>query len=153
MLQQLPKGLAIAVLAASPADLEHHLHILPASLHQQAIEAAFSPIRRHRSLSLDFDSLRDPITLYALLHAATAGITGTRALKELELKNIPDSCDSRLLQMISDACRSASDVQLDLTCSTPHAVPTALPFVPVGFLFFAFFERLCRRIPLSPACS
>jgi hypothetical protein len=61
VLQQLPNVLAIEVLAASPADLEHHLSILPATLHLLAIEAAFPSIRRHRSLSLDFDSLRLPL--------------------------------------------------------------------------------------------
>jgi hypothetical protein len=40
VLQQLPESLAIAVLAASPAHLVHHLSILPGSFHHLAIEAA-----------------------------------------------------------------------------------------------------------------
>jgi hypothetical protein len=80
---ELPEGLAIAVLAASPADLEHHLSILPESLHLLAIEAAYPSIRHLPSLTLEFNSLRDPTTAYAVLHAATAGATGARAPQEL----------------------------------------------------------------------
>jgi hypothetical protein len=56
VLKKLPEGLAIAVLAAPPADLNHQLNILPASLHHLAIEAAFPSIRSQLSLTLDFNS-------------------------------------------------------------------------------------------------
>jgi hypothetical protein len=116
VLQQLPEGLAIAVLAASPAPFEHHLSILPACLHPLAVEAAFPSIRRHHSLSLDFGSLKNT-TAYAVLHAATAATIGFSALKELKLKQIPVGCDNHLHQMISAACRSAQDVQLHFRCT------------------------------------
>jgi hypothetical protein len=48
----------MAVLTASAADIEHHLSVLPSSLHPLAIEVAFPSIRRDRSLTLDFASLR-----------------------------------------------------------------------------------------------
>jgi hypothetical protein len=73
VLQQLPEGLAISVLAAAAADLEHQMSILPASLHPLAVEAAYPSIRRDHSLIFDFNcmwmtSLR---TSQAVLHAAT----------------------------------------------------------------------------------
>jgi hypothetical protein len=114
VLLQLPEGLAIAVLAASPASLEHHLSVLPGSLHQLAIEAALPSIRRHHCLAFDFKSLRDPTTAYKVLHAATVGATGAKALQKLELKHIPVRCDNRLQQLIAAACRSASDVSVGL---------------------------------------
>jgi hypothetical protein len=124
VLQQLPEGLAIAVLAASPADVEHHLSMLPDSLHPLAIEAGLPSIRYQRSLSLDFKSLRNPIMV---LHAAISGTTGASALKELELKHIPVRYNECLQQLISSACRSASDVRLDFRCSIPSLFPKSLP--------------------------
>jgi hypothetical protein len=112
VLHKLPEGLAIAVLAASPADVEHHLSVLPSSLHPLAIEAAFPSIYRQQSLTLDFSSLRDPNTACAVLHAATSGTTGASALQALELKNIPLICGDHLVQLMSAACKSASDVRL-----------------------------------------
>jgi hypothetical protein len=67
VLHQLPEGLAIAVLISSRADLEHHLSILPSSLHPLAVEAAFPSIRRDHSLTLDFATLKGPMTAYAVL--------------------------------------------------------------------------------------
>jgi hypothetical protein len=54
VLEQLPDGLAIAVLFASPEDLHHLLPVLPESLYALAIDAAFPSIRREHSLSLRF---------------------------------------------------------------------------------------------------
>jgi hypothetical protein len=85
VLEQLPEGLAIAVVAASPADFEHHLSILPASLHLVAVEAAFPSIRRDRFLSLDFNLLRHPSTAFEVLHVSTAETTGAKTLQTLEL--------------------------------------------------------------------
>jgi hypothetical protein len=121
VLQQLPEGLAIAVLAASPADLEQHLSILPVSLHPFAIEASFPSIRAHRSLNLDFASMRNPAAANMVLHAATAGTTEASALRGLELKNIPVKCNDCLQQLIPAAC-----VRLDFLCSHKHY--TYLPF-------------------------
>jgi hypothetical protein len=132
VLQQLPGGLAIAVLDASPADLEHHLSILPASLHPLAIEAAFPSIHRHHSLTLDFASLRNPATANMVLCAATSGTTEASALKSLELKNIPVKCNDRLQQLILAACRAASDVRLDFGCRNPHLFPRSSPFGQLG---------------------
>jgi hypothetical protein len=125
VLQTLPEGLAIAVLAAAPVDIEHQLAMLPTSLHPYAIEAAFPSIRRHHSLTLDFASLRDPASV---LHAATAGTTGASALKELELNNIPKRFSDRLQKLISAACRSASDVRLDFDSNYLHYAPKPVPF-------------------------
>jgi hypothetical protein len=81
VLEKLPEGLAIAVLAASPADLERHLSILPATLHPLAIEAAFPSIKRDRSLTLFFPpSNTVSSTTYAVMQAAT---TGANALHKL----------------------------------------------------------------------
>jgi hypothetical protein len=44
VLQKLPEGLAISVLAAAPAPLGKQLSILPKSLHPLAVEAAFPSI-------------------------------------------------------------------------------------------------------------
>jgi hypothetical protein len=88
VLQELPEGLAIAVLAASPADPDQHLSILPASLHLLVIEAAFPSVRRDHSLALDFDSLQSSNTANTVLHAATNGTTGSSVLRELELKHM-----------------------------------------------------------------
>jgi hypothetical protein len=92
VLEQLPEGLAIAVLAAPSASLDHKLSVLPASLHPLAAEAVFFSIRCHQSLTLDFDSQVGTGTAYKLLHAAT---TATRSLKEIDLKHIPVGTVSR----------------------------------------------------------
>jgi hypothetical protein len=113
VLEQLPEGLVMAILTASAAGIEHHLSVLPSTLHPLAIEVAFPSIRRDRSLALDFTSLRDPCSACTLLHAATAATTEASALQEVELKHIPLTCSERLLQLMSTACRSASDVRLD----------------------------------------
>jgi hypothetical protein len=119
VLEQLPEGLVMAVLTASPADIEHHLSVLPSSLHPHAIEVAFPSIRRDRSLTLDFASLRDPSTACAVLHAATAGTTEASALQALDLKHIPLTCSERLLQWMSAACISACDIKLDFGYVSP----------------------------------
>jgi hypothetical protein len=128
VLEQLPEGLAIAVLAASRTDLEHQLSILPASLHLFAIEAAFPSIRRHHSLTLDFKALRDRTTAYAVLHAATARTTGARPLQQVELKNIPVIHNDPLHHLISAACQSASDIRLNFQCGELQHVSGSLPF-------------------------
>jgi hypothetical protein len=129
VLQELPEGLAVAVLAASPADLEDHLSILPPSLHPLAIEAAFPEIRRKHHLTLDFDSLENLTTAYAVLHAAIEGTTGASALKSLELYDIPVSCNDRLQQLISAACSSASDVLLEFCEREEQLVALSRPFL------------------------
>jgi hypothetical protein len=131
VLQQLPEGLAIAVLAASPADLDHHLSILPASLHPLAIEAAFPSIRQRHCLTLNFYSLRKPATANVVLHAATAGTTARSVLQELDLKYIPVTCNDCLPQLIAVACSSASDVQLHFDYRFQD-IPTSPPFEQVG---------------------
>jgi hypothetical protein len=126
VLQQLPEGLAIAILAASPVGLEPQLSVLPDSLHPLAIEAAFPSIRRHHSLTLDFASLSNPNTACTVLHAATAETSGASALQTLELKHIPVTCDDRLQQLISAACGAASDVLLDFSLINPEQMPESL---------------------------
>jgi hypothetical protein len=132
VLQQLPEGLAIAVLTSSPADLEQHISILPSSLHPLAVEAAFPSIRRDHSLTLDFASLTGPMTAYTVLHAATAGSTAACDLQEVKLKQVPTSCNQRLQQVISATCRSASDVSLDFGCSDLQLVPEHPPFLQLS---------------------
>jgi hypothetical protein len=80
VLEQLPEGLAVSILAASTGGLDHHLSILPSSLHHIAIEAAFPEIRLENSLDLDLMSMKNQATAYAVLNAATAGKTGPGAL-------------------------------------------------------------------------
>jgi hypothetical protein len=111
VLQQLPEGLAIAVLAAAPADLERQLSILHPSLHQLAVNAAFPSIRRHKSLILDFNSLGTlPTTAHAVLHALN---TAASAPPTLQLNHIPMHNNNALLQLISSACTSVSDLRLN----------------------------------------
>jgi hypothetical protein len=131
VLDQLPEGLAMAVLAASAADLDDQLDILPASLHHLAIEAAFPSIHRHNSLVLSFGCLGDeaeeeaagvvtvsPAHAHAVLHAARSA---NSALEFLDLRNIIVAGNDWLLQLISPACMSPSDIRLsfdvgDLAC-------------------------------------
>jgi hypothetical protein len=84
VLEQLPKGLFMAVLTASAADIEQQLSVLPSNLHPLAIEVAFPSIRRDRSLTLDFTSLRRHSSVCAVLHAATAGTPAASALQALD---------------------------------------------------------------------
>jgi hypothetical protein len=115
VLEQLPEGLAIAVLTASPASLDHHLYILPADLHPLAIEAAFPSMRQERTLALDLFSPSNEIssTTYAVMQAATAAAC---ALQKLHLRHIPVQNNDQLLQMIAAVCKSASDVNLSFEC-------------------------------------
>jgi hypothetical protein len=126
VLQKLPQGLAISVLAASKADLEKQLSILSESLHPLAVEATFPSIRSHHSLTLDLASLGNLTTACAVLHAAT---TAKNALQKLHLKHIPVCDNDHLLQLISAACRSALDVCLHFTHSNQRQVPQSQPFV------------------------
>jgi hypothetical protein len=67
-----------------------------------------------------------------VLHAATAGATGASALKKLEMKNIPQSCSiGRLQELMSAACRSASDVKLSFAHSSSRRAPETLPLEQV----------------------
>jgi hypothetical protein len=114
VIQQLPENLAREVLAASPANLRYHLSILHGNLHRLAIEAAFPSIRRHQSLTLSIDSdlAGNAGIAYTVLHAA---ITACRALQRLHLNDIPLEDSVGLLQLISAACLSPSDVSLRQT--------------------------------------
>jgi Leucine-rich repeat (LRR) protein len=110
-LQELPESLAVAVLLASPVDLGHQLSILPESLHQHAINAAYPSIRRHHSLTLERNEVArtDRNTAYQVLqHATTAG----SPLKKLVVRGIPILNNKHLLQPITAACKLASAVQL-----------------------------------------
>jgi hypothetical protein len=125
VLQKLPEGLAISVLAASGAGLEKQLSFLSKSLHPLAIEAAFPSIRRHHSLTLNVAFLGTPTTACAVLHAATIA---TIPLQKLHLWLIPVCDNEHLLQLISAACRSALHVCFHFTHSNPHQVPDSQPF-------------------------
>jgi Leucine-rich repeat (LRR) protein len=115
VLEQLPESLAIAVLSALPVNLELQLKSLPGSLHRLAIEAASHSICRQGSLELDFDTfLSKTTTAEAVLDAVT---TGTSGLQRVFLNHIPVEDNERLLQLISTACSSASDVSLVFVCS------------------------------------
>jgi Leucine-rich repeat (LRR) protein len=111
VMNQLPEGLAVALLTASSADLNHQLDALPVSLHHLAVEAAFPSIRSHHSLTLNFNSTEKlkPGTACAVLHAATLA---NSALRKLHLSNISLKSNDRLLQVISAACMSSLDVSL-----------------------------------------
>jgi hypothetical protein len=128
VLDQLPEHLAMSVLAASPADLDQKLNILPASLHNLAIEAAIPSMRCHHSLTLSFgcsgyeeeDEDKDkgeckevvtvsPAHAHVVLHAARAA---SSALQILDLRNILVHGNAQLLQLISAACISPSDIRL-----------------------------------------
>jgi Leucine-rich repeat (LRR) protein len=120
VLEKLPEGLAIAVLAAPSAGLEHKLSVLPSSLHPLAVEAASFSIHYHRSLTLDFNAPVEKDTSYKLLHAAT---TATSTLREIDLRHIPVQNSKRLLELIPVACKSASDVRLDYGYQGEKPVP------------------------------
>jgi hypothetical protein len=125
VLEQLPEGLATAVLAVSRADFESHVLMLPASLHPLAVEAAFPSIRQHNSLTLDLTFLDKLTTAYAVLDTATKGATIPCALKSLTLRNIPVSSNDRFQHLISAACCSASYVKLQFTRSKAQLVPSS----------------------------
>jgi hypothetical protein len=97
-----------AVLAAAPVDLQHQLTILLASLHPLA---AFLSIRRHQSLTLDFNPLemirRFSSTAHAELHTAHKAAS---ALRKLELSYIAMNNNDTLLQLIGVACTTEYDV-------------------------------------------
>jgi hypothetical protein len=133
VLRHLPEGLAIAVLAALPGNLDHHLFILPTSLHPLAIEAAFPSIHRDHSLTLDFDSLTDPTATYEVLRAAT---TAPSYLKQLDLQHIAMQHiamqhNAPLMQMIAAACMRASDVSLSFDFDKTQDVHTWQPVAQV----------------------
>jgi Leucine-rich repeat (LRR) protein len=120
VLQKLPEGLAISVLAASEARLETKLSMLSESLHPLAVEAAFPSIRRNHSLTLSLDAVGTPANACAVLKAAT---TATTALQKLDLWNIPVCDNDHLLQLISAACRSALGVCLHFADTDRYQIP------------------------------
>jgi hypothetical protein len=97
-------------MAAPSAQFHHKLSVLPPSLHYLAVEGAFFSIFHRRTLSMDFDSSVGRGTAIKLLHAAA---TATRSLKKIDLKHIPVRIGKPVLELISVACKSASDVRLD----------------------------------------
>jgi hypothetical protein len=122
VLQQLPEGLAITVLAMAPAEIDHQLSILPVKLHPLVIDAAFPSIRQSHSLVLDNHSMswKNPSPVYSALFAA---ITGSIVLRRLKVQHVPDWNNECLLQLILIACKSASDVFLDYESCKSHHVP------------------------------
>jgi hypothetical protein len=109
VLEQLPEGLAIAVMAAPSTLIHQKLHLLPTSLHPLAVEAVLLSIRRHGCVTLNFHS-RVECTANKMLHTAT---TATISLKKIHLKQIPVCNSGHILELIPVACKSASDVSLD----------------------------------------
>jgi Leucine-rich repeat (LRR) protein len=130
VLEQLPDGLAIAVLSASAEDLHHQLSVLPESLYPLAIDAAFPAIRREHCLSLRFAPAfwSDPIMACAALHAVTKDFS---PLKRVELGSIPVQ-NERLLQLVPAACRSALDVSLEYGRLFEGQVPESQHFEQLG---------------------
>jgi hypothetical protein len=129
VLEQLPEGLAIAVLSAPSAGLHDKLSEIPASLHPLAAAATLFSIHRHRSLTLDFDSPVGKGNAYELLHAVT---TATGSMKKISLKHIPVQKDNHLLELIPAACKSASDVALDYGHRCKKPVPDLQHIVQLG---------------------
>jgi hypothetical protein len=124
ILEQLPEGLAIAILSAVPVNLEPQLECLPKRLHRLAINAAFPSISHHRSLALDFGASRwYTRTAVAILQAAATASSG---LRKLSLDHIPLHND-HLLQLISTACKSALDVSLSFEASSRAYTATCQP--------------------------
>jgi Leucine-rich repeat (LRR) protein len=130
VLQRLPGGLATKVLAASTADLEHQLSILPQSMHQLAVHAAFPSILCDHSLKLNsaFPVKRSTTAVHAALEAAT---TAPKFLKKLDLSHIPKQNDTRLLQLIAAACMTASDVSLMFDSDSLQDVASQQPVAPL----------------------
>jgi Leucine-rich repeat (LRR) protein len=124
--QRLPGRLATKVLAASPADLDRQLSILPPSMHQLAVHAAFPSIRCHHSLTLswNYHLEKSSTTLYAVLEAAT---TAPNFLKKFDLSYRPKQNDTRLMQLIAAACMTASDVNFMIDCDNLREVPWRQP--------------------------
>jgi hypothetical protein len=129
VLEQLPEGVAIAVLAAPSTPRDEKLSVLPASLHPLAVEAAFFFLHFHRSLTLDFASPVGGDTTYKLLHAA---ITATSPLREIDLKHIPVQNSKNLLELIPVACKAASYVRLDYGHQGEAPVPDLQHVVQLG---------------------
>jgi hypothetical protein len=141
VLEQLPEGLAVAVLAAAPLELDFQLSMLPIHLHPLAVEAAFPSIRQDHYLSLDFNlmSWRNPACVYEALHAA---ITSTRPLQKLSVQGIPECSNACLFQLILVACISASDVSLDYHFCCSQQVPLMRHFEQLR-------KVLCQNSSLS----
>jgi hypothetical protein len=131
VINQLPEGLAIAVLTASSADLSHQLDVLPASMHHLAVEAAFPSICSHNSLTLDFKSTEKlkPGTACTVLHAATRT---NCALRKLNLSHIPLKGNEPLLELISAACMSSLDVSLSFNVDNVPPLFEGKALVKVG---------------------
>jgi hypothetical protein len=129
VLEQLPEGLAIAVLAAPSTPLDEKLSVLPASLHPLAVEVAFFSLHFHRSLTLDFNSAVERDSTHKLLHAAT---TATSPLREIDLKHIPVQNSKHLLELIPVACKAASYVRLDYGHQGEAPVPDFQHVVQLG---------------------
>jgi hypothetical protein len=129
VLQMIPKGLAIAVLAVSSHDIGQQRSILPDSMHPLAIGAAFPSILSHHFFTFYFASLENPESTFQILHAAT---TASIALQKLHLKLIPVCDNEHVLQLISAACRSAMEITLDFPPSHLQRVRYSQLFAELG---------------------
>jgi Leucine-rich repeat (LRR) protein len=150
VLQQLPEGLATKVLAASPAELEDQLSILPPSMHPLAVHAAFPSIHCDHSLKLSGASFagNSPTTMNAVPEAAT---TAPNYLKKFDLIHILKQDDTRLLQLISAACMSASDVSLRLELNNLQNVAAQQPAAPLHEALSHNTSLTCLKLICSDA--
>jgi hypothetical protein len=133
VLQELPEGLAMSVLAAAPIDLEHQLAMLPASLHPLAVKAAFFSNVTHHSITLNFNShFRGSVSSATACEVLSFATSADTAFQKLVLKNIPVLSNGPLFQMISAACLSASDVSLGFGCNQVQHSPEWQPVAQLG---------------------
>jgi hypothetical protein len=139
VLQQLPEGLAIAVLAAAPVDLERQLSILPASLHPLAVEAALPSICRDHSLTLDFDECETNLSTFQTVLRVTSRSAST--LRCVQFKNIP-VVEDYLLQQIAGVCKTAPDVRLSFGSNSMHYADGCKRLSRLG-------NSLCRNTALT----
>jgi hypothetical protein len=129
MLKPLNYGLAIAVLSAFETYLELQLCILPGNLHHLAVASAFPSIRNLQSLTLDINSLlRRTDTAEAVMKAVATVASGLQWLRlmHIPVRNIVRN-NFRLLHLISNACKSASDVSLSFGCLKTLRIPDSQP--------------------------
>jgi hypothetical protein len=150
VLQRLPGGLATQVLAASPADLDDQLSILPASMHPLAVQAAFPSIHCDHSLKLNPDFLEEKssFTINAVLEAA---ITAPNFLRKLDMSTIPRQIDTRHLQLIAAACMTASDVSLMLDCESLEDIASQQPVAPLHESLSHNTALTCLKLSLKDA--
>jgi Leucine-rich repeat (LRR) protein len=150
VLQRLPGGLGTEVLAASPADLEDQLSILPPSMHPLAVHAAFPSIICDHSLKLN-SAFLDEKSLYTINAVMKSATTAPNFLNKLDLSHIPRQIDTRLLQLIAAACMNASDVSLMFDCQNLEDIALQQPVATLHEALSYNTSLTCLKLSFTDA--